>query len=78
MTNDTSKTHSPSYTLSKMAILQDQLEKMKRENEGLRSMVSQVKERYVFLQRHIQENIISHETSENIKVLSHVSTLFYD
>ena len=75
MTNDTSKTHSPSYALSKMAILQAQLEKMKRENEGLRSMVSQVKERYVFLQWHIQENILSQETSYIIKVLSDFSTL---
>lgn len=55
-------------TTHKMAILQAQLEKMKRENEGLRSMVSQVKEKYVFLQKHIQENIISHETTENIKM----------
>ncbi|GKD46636.1 WRKY domain-containing protein, partial [Tanacetum coccineum] len=48
--------------------LNAELEKMKRENEGLRSMVSQVKAKYVFLQRHIQENIITYETSDNIKM----------
>lgn len=42
---------------------------MKRENEGLRSMVTQVTEKYLFLQRHIQENIVTRDTKENIKVI---------
>ncbi|KAD3067077.1 hypothetical protein E3N88_34957 [Mikania micrantha] len=53
-----------------LAILQAELENMKRENEGLRSMVTQVKEKYIYLQRHIQENILPHETTNNSKVIN--------
>nr|XP_043622178.1 probable WRKY transcription factor 31 isoform X2 [Erigeron canadensis] len=51
-----------------LASLHSELEKMKRENEGLRSMVSQVKEKYLFLQRHVQETIVTGEFKENIKM----------
>nr|GEV18713.1 probable WRKY transcription factor 31 [Tanacetum cinerariifolium] len=66
--NNIESPYTNNQTTHKMAFLQAELEKMKRENEGLRSMVSQVKAKYVFLQRHIQENIITYETSDTIKM----------
>ncbi|KAK9057070.1 hypothetical protein SSX86_024437 [Deinandra increscens subsp. villosa] len=61
---------SSSLTAHKMAILRAELESMKRENEALRSMVTQVKEKYIHLQRHIEENIIPHETTNSIKMIN--------
>ncbi|KAI7750312.1 hypothetical protein M8C21_005833 [Ambrosia artemisiifolia] len=51
---------------------QAQIEIMRRENEGLRSMVTQVKEKYIYLQRHIEENNIPHATTNSIKTISEV------
>ncbi|CAI9295272.1 unnamed protein product [Lactuca saligna] len=42
-----------------------ELEKMKRENESLRSMLAQIKEKYIFLQRHIKTiNKVEDDTLE--------------
>ncbi|MFS7984894.1 hypothetical protein Hanom_Chr11g00992061 [Helianthus anomalus] len=49
-----------------------QLENMRRENEGLRSMVTQVKEKYTYLQRHIEENIKPHDTTNGTKMINTV------
>ncbi|KAI3768991.1 hypothetical protein L6452_00087 [Arctium lappa] len=45
------------------------LVKMKRENEGLRSMLAQVNQKYVFLQRIIQEKMVTHETNDEMKTI---------
>ncbi|XP_076916865.1 WRKY transcription factor 6-like [Bidens hawaiensis] len=62
--------HTNSQSVNKLAILQAEVENMKRENEGLRSMVTQVKEKYIYLRRHIEENIIPHETANHIKLIN--------
>ncbi|KAI3810060.1 hypothetical protein L1987_19667 [Smallanthus sonchifolius] len=64
--------HTNSQSAHKLAILQAELENMKRENEGLRSMVTQVKEKYIYLQRHIEENIIPHENINSVKMINAV------
>ncbi|KAJ0734141.1 putative transcription factor WRKY family [Helianthus annuus] len=61
-----------SQSAHKLAMLQAQLENMRRENEGLRSMVTQVKEKYIYLQRHIEENIIPHDTTNGTKMINTV------
>lgn len=61
--------HTKYQNTQKLANLHSELEKMKRENEGLRSMVTQVTEKYLFLQRHIQENIVTRDAKENIKMI---------
>ncbi|XP_021993518.1 WRKY transcription factor 6 isoform X2 [Helianthus annuus] len=63
-----------SQSAHKLAMLQAQLENMRRENEGLRSMVTQVKEKYTYLQRHIEENIIPHDTTNGSKSGSRVDS----
>ncbi|KAL8205607.1 hypothetical protein R6Q57_009158 [Mikania cordata] len=70
--NGGSSDHTNSQSAQKLALLQAELETMKRENEGLRSMVTQVKEKYIYLQRHIQENILPHETTNNSKMINAV------
>ncbi|KVI10333.1 DNA-binding WRKY [Cynara cardunculus var. scolymus] len=50
-----------------LAILREDLAKMKRENEGLRSMLAQVNEKYVFLHRIIQEKMVTRETIDEMK-----------
>ncbi|KAK1440079.1 hypothetical protein QVD17_05904 [Tagetes erecta] len=53
----------------KLVVLQAELENMKRENECLRSMVTQVKEKYIYLQRYIEDYNI-HDTTNNIKTIN--------
>lgn len=61
--------HTNNQTGHKLAILQADLVKMKRENEGLRSMIAQVNEKYVSLQRIIQEKMVTHETTDEMKTV---------
>ncbi|XP_076892458.1 WRKY transcription factor 6-like [Bidens hawaiensis] len=68
--SDRGSSHTNSQSVNKLAILKAEVENMKRENEGLRSMVTQVKEKYIYLQRHIEENIIPHETTSHIKLIN--------
>ncbi|XP_071725787.1 WRKY transcription factor 6-like [Rutidosis leptorrhynchoides] len=62
--------HANNQSTFKLATLNRELEKMRRENESLRSMVTQVKEKCLYLQRHIQENIITRETKDNNKIVN--------
>ncbi|KAI3675623.1 hypothetical protein L1987_85214 [Smallanthus sonchifolius] len=63
--------HGSSHTNSQSAH-KAELKNMKRENEGLRSMVTQVNEKYMYLQRHIEENIIPHENINSVKMINAV------
>ncbi|KAI3510038.1 hypothetical protein L1887_25565 [Cichorium endivia] len=62
-------TNTKSQNPHKLAILQAELEKMKRENESLRSMLAQIKEKYIFLQRHIKSiNVLEDDSRRSLLV----------